>query len=82
MASKPPWEYQVAARIVASINESSYSQNSLALETGISLATLRRRINSTIPSWTLQEVGAVARALRVGPETLLTRAGEDWPEAS
>lgn len=82
MATKPEWEYRAAARIKENIKASPYTEHSLAMETGISLSTLRRRIASSIPSWTLQEVGAVARAFRVSPEALLSIVREDWPEAS
>lgn len=81
MASTPRWAPLVAARIRKAIRQSPWSETYVSDESGISLATLRRRLRGTT-SWTLAEVEAVAKVLNTDPDDFLKSNPDRQSEAS
>jgi predicted transcriptional regulator len=70
MASTAGWPREVAQRIKNAIRESGLADHRIAELSGIPMSTFRRRIQGVNP-WTLTEISAVAKVLKVDPRKLV-----------
>lgn len=81
MESKSRWSLRVTARVRKALKDSGLTDTRIAELSGIPRTTFHRRVTGVDP-WNTAQLEAVAKAIEVDPDTLLTASDKKTGLAS